>query len=197
MNRREALKQSAWLMGYGVAGSVFGGMLNGCQVDTGSDWTPLFFTPAQAATVAEVAEHILPRTDTPGAKDVFVDRFIDRIIADCYSPEQQEQFRSGLDTFDADCRQQFNRSFVKCTPAQRDEFLRRQEAAPSNPDRYLWGNKIVEGGKPPFYRELKGLCLFGYFSSEEVGEKVLKYDPVPGKFVGCVPVAEIGRAWSL
>ena len=197
MNRREALQRSAWLMGYGVAGSVFSGMLNGCQVDTNLDWEPLFFSPEQALLVAEIAEHILPATDTPGAMDVFLDRFIDRVINDCYTEQQKARFAEGLAAFEADCRTQFKRSFRKCNKEQRDEFLGQQEALPLNPDRYLWGNRIVEGGPPSFYRELKGLCLFGYFSSEQVGEEVLNYDPVPGQFAGCVPLEEIGRVWSL
>ncbi len=184
-------------MGYGVAGSVFSGMLNGCQVDTGPDWQPAFFSPEQARSVAEMAEHILPATDTPGAKDVFIDRFIDQLINDCYTDEQKERFISGLAAFEESCRQQFNQPFRDCSQQQRDEFLRQQESVPLNADRYLWGNKIVEGGPPSFYRELKGLCLFGYFSSELVGEEVLNYDPVPGQFAGCVPLDEIGRAWSL
>ncbi|MEM8909460.1 MAG: gluconate 2-dehydrogenase subunit 3 family protein [Bacteroidota bacterium] len=49
----------------------------------------------------------------------------------------------------------------------------------------------------PFYRTLKELTLLGYFASEEVGENILKYDPIPGSYSGCVPLADIGIAWSL
>ena len=51
---------------------------------------------------------------------------------------------------------------------------------------------------PVFYRQFKQLALVGYFTSTEVGEKVLAYDPIPGRFEGCVPLASLGgKAWSL
>ena len=62
---------------------------------------------------------------------------------------------------------------------------------------YLWGNKVKDEGEVAFYRQFKGLVLFGYFSSEAVGKNVLNYDPVPGKFVGCMPLSEVGSAWTL
>jgi len=184
-------------MGYGVSGSVFAGMLHGCQVDAALDWEPLFFTPDQARTLAAVADHILPRTQTPGASDVFVERFIDQIVNDCYTAGQQQRFAEGLAAFEEACRQRYGKAFTELSDEQKDNLLTTLEAQPMQPARYLWGNLIAAGGKPSFYRELKGLCLFGYFSSEQVGEQVLNYDPIPGKFVGCVPLAEIGNAWSL
>ena len=184
-------------MGYSVSGSVFAGMLHGCQVDTTPDWEPLFFSTNEARSVAAVADHILPRTETPGATDVFVDRFIDQVVNDCYTPEQQQRFREGIGAFEETCRHEYGKPFPDLTREEKDALLTTLEAQPMQPDRYLWGNLIAAGGKPSFYRELKGLCLFGYFSSEQVGEQVLSYDPVPGKFVGCVPLAEIGNAWSL
>jgi len=39
--------------------------------------------------------------------------------------------------------------------------------------------------------------ITGYFSSELVGEKILSYDPVPGAWEPCIPVEDIGNAWSL
>ncbi|MDB4293667.1 gluconate 2-dehydrogenase subunit 3 family protein [Maribacter sp.] len=37
----------------------------------------------------------------------------------------------------------------------------------------------------------------GYFSSEEVGKNIFNYDPIPGKFVGCIPLEEVRSAWAL
>lgn len=72
MNRREALKQSALLMGYSLSGIVFAGSLEGCQVDTGEDWQPDFFSDTESDFISEFAEHILPRTDTVGGQKMFL-----------------------------------------------------------------------------------------------------------------------------
>ena len=197
MNRRTALKRSALLMGSGLAGTVFAGMLQGCQVDTGLDWSPAYFDPSEARFISAFSEHLLPRTNTPGAQDVFVDRFLDQLIAEGFTAEQQAGFRAGLAELQGACRDLHGKDFLGCSREEKDAFFKAQEALPGQPEHSLWGSTIVAGDEPSFYRQLKGLCLFGYFSSEEVGERVLRYDPVPGKFVGCVPLSEIGNAWSL
>lgn len=197
MDRREALKLSASFMGYSLSGLLFSNMLEGCQVATEADWTPTFLAKEQAVAIAEIAEHILPKTGTPGAKDVFVDRFIDMTIANCYTPERKEEFIAGLATFQDECKEITGKRFENCSKKERDSVLAEKEAIPYEPSLAVWGREVSSGDKPSFYRELKGLVLFGYFSSEVVGENVLNYDPVPGKFVGCVPLSEIGNAWSL
>ncbi len=197
MERREALKLSAGFLGYSLSGVVFSSMLNGCKVDTSEDWTPVFFTKEQANTIAEMAEHILPKTDTPGAKDVLVHRFMDKLISDCYTDQEKKAFLKGLEDFQAECTNKTGKRFEDCTTEEKNIICAAQEEIPYEPAMYLWGNKIKDEKKVTFYRQAKGLVLFGYFSSEEVGKNVLNYDPIPGKFVGCVPLEEIGNAWAL
>lgn len=197
MERREALKLSAALMGSGLSGLVFSGMLQGCKVDTSQEWAPLFFSPEQAVTVAEMAEHILPATNTPGAKDVMVERFLDKLVYDCYPVQGQKEFISGLHEFENTCTSRYGKGFAGCSVKERDAVMHQQEAIPYVPAMYLWGNKVKDEGETSFYRQFKGLVLFGYFSSEEIGKNVLNYDPVPGNFIGCVPLSEVGSAWTL
>jgi gluconate 2-dehydrogenase gamma chain len=40
------------------------------------------------------------------------------------------------------------------------------------------------------------MVTVGYFTSEPGATVALKYEPVPGAYHGCVPLAEIGRAWA-
>ena len=196
MDRRTALKQSALWMGYGMAASVFSGALTGCVVDTGDSWKPEFFSQEEGDFIAEIAEHILPATDTPGAKALLVHRFLDKVIANTFSEEAQKEFREGLTSLGQACKNLTGKSFTEGGQKERDDFLTSQEEKELKPDKYLWGNKIASGGEPDFYRQLKGLCLFGFFSSEAIGKNVLNYVPVPGKFIGCVPLEEIGNAWT-
>ena len=198
MERRTALKLSAGFLGYSLSGIVFSSMLNGCKVDTGEDWTPLFFTKAQANTLAEMAEHLLPKTDTVGAKDVLVHRFMDKLISECYDSQAQDKFIEEFNDFQSQCESQTGHLFEECSKDERDAVFTAQEEIPYVPAIYVWGSEMKKaGGGTSFYRQVKGLTLFGYFSSEEVGENILNYDPIPGKFVGCVPLSEIGSAWAL
>ena len=198
MDRRKALKLSAAFMGYSLSGIVFSNMLQGCEVDQSEQWNPEFFTKDQAKTIAEIAEHILPKTETPGAKDILLDRFLDKIILNCYTEELKQKFVEGFNAFQTSCKELTGKSFEACSKKERDEVLTKQEEIPFKPARFVWGRLVSPSkGEATFYRELKGLCIFGYFSSEQIGENVLNYDPIPGKFIGCVPLSEIGNAWSL
>ena len=197
MERREALRLSAALMGTGLSGMVFSGMLQGCKVDTRPDWVPVFFSPQQAEVIAEMAEHLLPATHTPGAKAVYVDRFLDTLLAECFDEASQTKFREGLEAFQEKCRKNSGQGFEAAGKEERDAIFSEEEQVAFEPARYLWGNKIKDEGEASFYRQFKGLVLFGYFSSEEVGKNVLAYEPIPGKFVGCLPLSEVGSSWAL
>ncbi len=197
MERREALRLSAAFMGYGLSGLVFSSMLNGCKVDASLDWEPVFFNREQAIFIGEFAEHLLPKTDTPGAKGVLVDRFLDQLIATTFDAKGKEDFNRELNAFQQRCKNQYGKGFEGCSQEERNAIFTAEEETEYTPAVYLWGNKIKEEGAVSFYRQLKGLVLFGYFSSEEIGEQVLNYDPVPGRFIGCVSLEEIGTSWSL
>ena len=53
------------------------------------------------------------------------------------------------------------------------------------------------GRGPHFFLMLRELATTGYFHSEQGATQVLRYDPIPGAFRGCVPLAEIGRGWAI
>src|SRR5690349_20576208 len=85
MNRRQVLQRVAYLMGGAISAPAVLGLLNGCSPKQEAlSWQPVFFSKVQAALVAEVADIIIPRTSTPGAKDVGVPGFIDTMLKDVY-----------------------------------------------------------------------------------------------------------------
>jgi hypothetical protein len=43
---------------------------------------------------------------------------------------------------------------------------------------------------------MKQLTLLGYFTSEPGATKALRYNPVPGKFEGCIPYKKGDKAWA-
>src|SRR5580693_4633394 len=106
MNRREALKRVAWLMGGTVSTSAILALRNGYSATKplahyGPGSQSSFLSPPQADIVSAVAEIIIPRTDTPGAIDVGVPGFIDRVLKDVYPEEDRRRYLTGLAAFDA------------------------------------------------------------------------------------------------
>jgi gluconate 2-dehydrogenase gamma chain len=192
IDRREAIKKAALLMGAAVSASAITGILQGCKATPELIYTPVFFTPDQARIVTEVAEIIIPKTDTPGAKDAGVPGFIDTIIKDCYKKEDQDRFLAGLTEFDEAAKKAYGDSFIYCKPEQQTELVKNTH------DAALKEAKENREAKRPFILMMKELTLLGFFTSEPGATQVLQYVAVPGSYKGCIPLAEAGngKTWA-
>lgn len=199
MNRREVLERSALVLGYAITGPTLIGLLQGCKAKPGLTYTPEFFTPEQAQLVSELAEILLPKTDTPGAKDVGVPAFIDSLLKEVYTKEQQENFVKGLTDFDAKAKESFGEKFADGKPEDQLAYVKKvhDEALTNHKDGSSWGWwNTGHGGGKPFIIEMKELTLTGFFTSEPGATQVLQYKQVPGPYKGCVPLHEVGKAWA-
>ena len=135
---------------------------------------------ALEALLAEVADVIIPSTDTPGAKAAGVEKFILRVLRDCTKKEEQTSFYAGLAALEAEGVKTFGVPFAQLTAAQKNETLKE----------YGLRNK-------PFFSKLKQLTVTGYFTSEIGATQALAYLPIPGRFEGSVPMEPRQKAWAL
>lgn len=81
------------------------------------------FSAADVAMLDEVADTILPRTKTPGAKDAGVGPFMALMVTDTYRAPQQKVFHDGLRKLDDAAKKVANVSFMQATPQQRTAVL--------------------------------------------------------------------------
>lgn len=197
MNRREALKQSGLILGYTLSASTLSQLWTACKSDTQLQWKPQFFSEEQAKTVSAMAECILPRTETPGAKEVGIDRYIDVFVKNIYSDEAQQAFVQGMKTFEESCQEVHGKTFANLSPEDQEAFLLEQEKDSATINHAIWGETIGDIKPVPFYRQFKAMLISAYFSSEEVGKNLLTYEPVPGDQKGCIPLSEVGNVYSL
>ncbi len=199
MNRREAIQRTALVLGYAITGPALVGVLNGCKATPELGYQPVFFTEDQARLVSEVAEIILPKTSTPGAKEAGVPGFIDGMLKEVYKKEDQEKFLKGLAEFDDDCKKSFGNSFNECdSDEQKAHFKKHHDEALANTTyngATGWWNS-GGGGDKPFVLKMKELTLLGFFTSEPGATQVLQYNQVPGPFQGCVPLEKVGKTWA-
>ncbi len=189
MNRREYIKNTALFLGYAVSASAMTDTFLACKNEAQANlvWKPIFFTNNQANLVAEITETILPKTATPGAKEIGVPQFIDKMMKDLSKEKDQKEFLEGLKNFDETCEKSMGKSFVACSVKERETFLMQQEKTNGKNLPNIWGTNMVvdkNAMKPGFYRQVKGLTVWGYFTSEKIGKDVLDYVPIPGKFIG-------------
>jgi gluconate 2-dehydrogenase gamma chain len=186
IDRKEAIKRTAMLMGGVVFAPTMLGVLKGCR-PSDDRWRPELFNASQAALTTALAQTIIPATDTKGAADVGVPGFIESMVKDIYTEEQRTSFLDGLNRFDERCREETGQNFARLNAEEQFEFasIENKNAIESEP---------AEG--PQFFLIFKELTLVGYFTSEVGATQVLRYEEVPGIYEGCIPFEDVGRTWA-
>ena len=138
---------------------------------------PKFFTAHEYATVAMLADIVIPKDERSGsASDAGVPQFIDYSMSVTLAdqPERLTAMRGGLKWLDAECLKRFNTPFVKSTEAQRTEVL----------DAIAWPKKA----KPEmshgvrFFNMFRDAVATGFWTSK-MGMQDLQY-------IGNVPVGQ-------
>jgi hypothetical protein len=184
MNRRDAIKKTGMMLGLAAGSPLLLHVLQGCSPEKVMDWKPLFFNKNQASLVSEIVNQILPRTDTPGAIDVGVDVFVDKMVAEVYSKSAQELFLKGLDNFEEEIKVKSGKLFSDLDSKGKYDYLH-------SIDSQLQGLSYATAPEEkPFFLMVKELTLLGYFTSEEIMTKHLDYIPIPMQLVGCEPIKE-------
>lgn len=178
MNRREALRQTALAAG---AAALWASLpaRTWAALAAPADWTA-----DDEALLTLIGDTIIPPTATsPGAGSVAIGRFIITQATDCYPSQSIDTVRCALREIDAASRQRFNQSFPALGVAEREQVLTAYEAVPQ------------QGAHP--FRLIKELTLLGYFTSEPGATQALRYDPIPGTYLGSVKLAPTDRSWAL
>lgn len=196
MDRRSAIK-TGLLAGAAVVMPTMLSLLQSCENEPRLTWKPEFFTKEEATTIGTLVEMILPRTDTPGALDAKVDVFIDKVISQTYDQEGQQNMRNEIASFNNRCKEKFGAIFGGLDESKRVEVLKAEEKSSGKFNPGIWGTTIGNQESIGFYRSMKSMAIWAYFTSEEIGEQVLSYDPVPGSYEPCKPLSEVGNRWSL
>jgi hypothetical protein len=124
---------------------------------------------SQLALIGNLADVLIPRTDTPGALDVRVAAFIDALASESWAESDRVIFQRGLDSLGARFGNARGAPLSAAVEAIEREANRRIE-----PVRTYW--------------QLKSLIVHGYFTSERVMKEVLRVEIMPGRFEGAAPM---------
>lgn len=197
MNRRDALRKTALFAGSAVAAPTLLSLLHSCAKQDRLTWTPQFLNEDQARFISSFVDTILPKTATPGALDVKTDIYIDLVYAKAYDKEGQEKVVLEIEKFNADCKSKYGDVFADLSLEDKTACLKDHEASSPKFNGRVWGTAVGKQEPAGFYRSLKSMALSAYFSSEEVGKNILNYDPIPGEYLGCIPLSDVGNTWSL
>ncbi len=195
MKRRDVLKTTAAVGAATLATSVFS-LLQSCKAEPRLSWEPKFLTTDHAQMVSSMVDVILPKTDTPGGLDVNVDVFIDRFYAEIYDADAQKEAKEELSAFYDKCVTEMGQPFHELSAEDQVKFLQSEERSNAKFNSGVWGSAVGEQEPVGFYRRLKSTMIWAYGTSELVGQNHLIYDPIPGPYIGCLPLSEVGGTYS-
>jgi hypothetical protein len=194
VTRRELLQRLSLALGGAISAPILGAALAGCQRRTpeaavAAPWVPRTLSAEQDELVTALAEAILPATDTPGAAEAGVNKFIDLLLSDWMSSEEAARFLDGLTQLDGSCRARFGARFPELETEQQLALLRPLDEAG------VAARRASE--EPlPFFATLKEMTLVGYYTSEIGMTQELRTKVYFTSYEGCLPLDPDGRAWA-
>ena len=140
-------------------------------------------TSQELRTVEVLAECIIPRTDTPGATDAQVARFVEVMMTDWYPAADAERFQQGIAAFEAGVRTRSGRLFADLPPAQQVQLAQQLD----------WELNEMRDRRDPaaathWFAMLKYLTVWGYCTSEVAMRDLFHNIERPMRYDGAAPV---------
>lgn len=183
MNRRKAIQSGAFLAGCGLSAGTIASIISSCGKAAPVPSGDSFLGDDNLKMLEAIVDAILPETDTPGAVTAGVHTFIDESVRNNFTEEEQQKFREGMQKISDLCQSKYSKSFVELEESEK----------------YAIFDELAEesGGRENIFNVMKSLTCQGFFTSEIGATQVLKFDPIPGQWRGCIDYSEVGAAWAL
>lgn len=133
------------------------------------------FSMAEQDTLGAVADTIIPKGNAIGALSVGVDKFLQKLIDNCYDKDVQNNVKLQLAGLDTTAQGSYGKPFAACDQAEREALLMKL-------------SKSENKAESDFFNLLKSETIRGFNTSREVMVNYFGYKPVPGHYHGCVDV---------
>ena len=189
IDRREMLKTLTLLTGYTLTAGAASAFLAGCKNDpaaAGLAGSVSILSDDQIKTLAAIVDRIIPKTDTPGAVDAGVEQYIALAVNKFYKAEDQKKFLENFARFDKLATDKYKKTFAQLSDQNKDDILK------------ILAEEWKKNEKDPhIFKEIRDLTVTGYCTSEAGAKQLLKYDPIPGPYKGCIDRASVGGVWAL
>ena len=178
ITRREALARTAILLGGTLAASTIAGAQSSTAwLSPSTDWRPGTLADPQLDLVAAIADHIIPRTDTPGAVDVGAPEFVDLLVDEWYADSDKTALLRGLDALTARCQTAHGQPIAGLDAGARTAFALSIDGQRGDPGSAEWA-----------YARIKDTVIFAFLTSEPISKLTSTMPIRPGRFDGCVPL---------
>lgn len=212
MNRREVLKNLGLGAGMLIVGPSTLGLLQSCKNEPEYDWQPVFLSASHGFALKEILEVIIPKTDTPGANDLNIAQFIDEYMDKVADLDRRKKFQQAADAFAEGFRNEYDKEqeegsredfenlvkkYLKATPAEKDEYVKRNTETQDMQQQESEMKIDADAGSYAYLTSVREMAIWAWTNSETIGEEVMWYDPIPGAYVPCGPVDELGNGKAM
>lgn len=180
-NRRNMFKSLLAISAVGATAAC-----SGAQAPADTDVTDVppsadFFNAQDMALVSAIADTIIPATETAGAVGAGVPETLQALATEWGDDAFRQYWRAGFDSLAG----QLGEDFAAADPAARLARLQAYDAEVFD--------GVTEDG---FYRDFKATIVQAYYMSEPGASEELAYEPVPGEWIGCVPLSDFPKTWA-
>lgn len=212
MKRRQALKNIGLGAGIFIVGPSVFSLLQSCKNEPEYDWQPTFLSASHGFALKNILDIILPATDTPGASDLNIAQFIDSYMDQVADDERSRRFEQSAGAFARAFEAEYGknqeegkgedfenlvRKYLKATPAEKEEYIKRntetQDAQMAESETQI----DPDAGAYAYLTVVRQMGIWAWKNSEEVGENVLWYDPIPGQYIPCGTIDEFGNGKAM
>lgn len=197
-------------IGYTVAAPTIMNVLVSCSNES-STWPAQFFSEEEKYMVTHLVDIILPSDEkAPGAIDINIPQFIDKMYHDIELDTNKDYFKKGAQLFANTFLKSKGKNILKANKDDFNALVTEYFDVSDEASKNIFNlqRKAPEKISPKdiesytiykFLLSVRYYTIFGYCTSEKIGEEVLAYDPIPGGYNACISVEEAtgGRAWSL
>ena len=170
MNRRSTLKKLMMASGGMVALPLWAREWSANEII----FPPNFSAPEQDI-LSSVADTIIPAGDAFGALTVGVDKFLQKLFADCYENQVQDNIKTQLNALEKSAQDAYSKSYSACDQLQRETL-------------FMARSTSEEPAENDFFKLMKFETIRGFRTSKEVMTEYYNYVVAPGHFHGCVDV---------
>ena len=193
MQRREALKNVALLLGGAISATTMGVLFESFTAPAAVGAGPLF-TLADEKLLAEFGEIIVPATkDSGGAKLAGVGKFIPMMIKDCYPEKEQVSFAKGLLEFRQFAKSNGGKDFMLMGKAERVKLIGQLREMVI---RERTNKTDGQSSLTTFFILSRDLSLLGYYASEIGCTQARAYVAVPGRYDGSAKMKPGQKSWA-
>lgn len=174
------------ITGATLSAPLYLSFLQGCTPSGNPGWTSTVLDEQQVGNLISYSNQLFPGGDLPSAGDVNVAECVDLLLTDCRSEEDQAHVQNALAALDGVSQEKFKRTFSSLNDEQQIQALTSLE-----------NTVYADGGaNRNSYVQLKSLVMLAYFTTKEVMQNQLNYNPLPGRHDACIDLGADGRVFE-